>query len=533
MATGAMLSELHPNQDFLLLSRSVAEFGERELVPRLRQLGREEFPAWFIPLTGKRGFLGTAVPAEYGGHGGTLENFLSVMDGIAACNGSMALTLAAHESLATTHILLGGTDEQKRRFLPDLAAGRKLAAWCLTESQAGSNIFNDTRTRLQRSGEGWELSGEKTLITNGCHADLFVVLARAVGPDGQDRGITACIVERKDHEALITTTPLHDKMGMWRSDTATVKFDVLPVPDRAILGPTGSGGNVARQVLLRGRIGIAALALGLARDSLERAVAYAKGRKVAGGTLFVQPLTRAKFDRMEESLWAAWQGVRNAAERVDASKPVKVQACIAKVFATEAALRIIDESIQILGGYGYFRDYKVEQNYRDARLLTIGEGATEILKFAIARNLSSDPYADPDVLPSPESLAAAGLKSGSISDIWGSSGRALELAAECVHLVREQIERSRAMDSAATWQPRAAGFAKLAIRFWIATQAMINGTKLAEGGNASPRQVNLIKSFLVNSSIEICHYASEFLRTQGLTDARLFGNYMEALQIGT
>ena len=153
------------------------------------------------------------------------------------------------------------------------------------------------------------------------------------------------------------------------------------------MAPLGSGDKVARQVLLRGRVGIGALALGLARDSLERATAYAKERKVGGGPLFDQPLTRAKLSRMEENLWVAWQAVHSAARCADQSQPFKVQACMAKVFATETALRITDEAIQILGGYGYMRDYKVEQNYRDARLLTIGEGASEILRFAIARNL--------------------------------------------------------------------------------------------------------------------------------------------------
>ena len=265
-------------------------------------------------------------------------------------------------------------------------------------------------------------------------------------------------------------------MGMLRSDTAALKFDDVPVAGDAILGPIGSGGKVARQVLLRGRVGIAALALGLARDSLERAAAYSKERKVAGGTLFDQPLTQAKLSRMEESLWVAWQGVRSAARFADALKPFKVQACMAKVFATETALRITDEAIQIMGGYGYMRDYKVEQNYRDARLLTIGEGASEILRFAIARNLLDQDRGDMGgVLPHLDSLeVAAGLDRGSIGSLWGPGWRALQLASESVRFVREQVRQAcERTDLVSSRQCDAVRFADLATLLWVSFQVVL------------------------------------------------------------
>ena len=528
----ATLTELYANDDYLLLAKSIGEFGSRELAPYLRQLDQEEFPDRFLSLAANGGFLGTFVPEQFGGHGGTLEGFLPIMEGIAACDGSLALTLAAHESLATTHILLGGSPDQKRKYLPDLTSGRKIGAWCLTESQAGSNIFKDTRTKLVRSGDGWRLNGEKTFITNGCHADLFVVLALAIDHEGNDKGMAACVVERKGNENRIAATPLHDKMGMRRSDTASLRFDDVAVAEEAILPPVGSGGKVARLVLSRGRIGISALALGLARDSLERATAYAKERKVGGGALFDQPLTRAKLTRMEENLWVAWQAVHGAARCADQSQPFKVQACMAKVFATETALRITDEAIQILGGYGYMRDYKVEQNYRDARLLTIGEGASEILRFAIARNLLAPNAADGNVLPALESLAdAAGEYRGPMGTLWGPGWRALELATEAVQIVREHIaEESRGPDFASVWQCRAAAFADLATRLWVGNQVILAGTKLVNQGRASQKQMKLVRRFLIFSSIEICHKASVLFRTTGLTDARLFSNYIEALQ---
>jgi len=286
MGARGLLAEIFQDDDLLLLAKAVREFGERELVPYLRELGKEEFPDKFIPLAAGSGFLGTAIPSEFGGQGGTLGGFLPVIEGIAAYDGSLALTLTAHESLATTHVLLAGSDEQKRRYLPDLTTGRKIGAWCLTEPQAGSNIFNDMRAKLSRTLKGWILSGEKTFITNGCHADLYVVIARSIGQDGQDAGMTGCLVERQGNRHGITPTPLHGKMGMWRTDTAAVKFDNVFITEDSILGPVGSAGQVARRVLLRARIGVAALALGLARDSLERAASYTKTRNIGKATLF-------------------------------------------------------------------------------------------------------------------------------------------------------------------------------------------------------------------------------------------------------
>lgn len=534
MAASAILAELHTNDDYSMLAKSVGQFADRELVPYLRQLGPSEFPARFISMAANNGFVGSAVPAEYGGQSGTLEALLSIVEGIAAADGSLALTLAAHESLATTHILLGGNDAQKRKYLPRLTGGRNIGAWCLTEPQAGSNIFHDMRAKLVRTPAGWELTGEKTFITNGCHADLFVVLARAIGEDGGDSGMTACVVERERNRERITRTALHDKMGMLRSDTAMLKFEEVRVPDDAILGPLGSGDQVARRVLLRGRVGIGALALGLARDSLERAVVYAKGRIVEGGSLFEQPLTRAKLSRMERNLWVAWQAVRSAAQCADQSKPFKLQACMAKVFATETALEITDEAVQILGGYGYMRDYKVEQNYRDARLLTIGEGASEILRFAITKSVLAQKANIGDILPPVINLAqSAGQNSQSMGVLWGPVWRGLQLGAESLQIVREQFEEAdRQGDSAWAWQCNAAAFADLATRLWVCHQVILTGTSLMKGGSASQNQLELIRIFVIDSTIEICHKASQFLRTLGLTDATLCGNYVEALQIG-
>jgi hypothetical protein len=495
-------------------------------------LGKEEFPDKFLALAAGSGFLGTAVPTEFGGQGGTLEGFLPIIEGIAAYDGSLALTLVAHESLATTHVLLGGSEEQKRKYLPDLAGGRKIAAWGLTEPQAGSNIFNDMRVKLSRTSKGWRLSGEKTFITNGCHADLYVVLARAIGQDGQDAGITACVLERQGNQEGITAMPLHSKMGMWRTDTAAVRFDNVLIDEDSILGPVGSAGKVARRVLMRARIGAAALVLGLARDSLERATSYTKTRMIGKASLFEQQLTRTKLSQMEEGLWVAWQAVRGAAQLADQSKPFKVQACMAKVFATETALHIADEAIQLLGGYGYMTDYKVEQNYRDARLLTIGEGASEILRLAIAGNLEAPGFAE-DLMPSLESLERdAGLTCGSLPTLWGQSLSALKLARNSFQMALERIKGDDSSSHLSSLcQATAIKLADLATRLWIAGQVTRAGARLANRGTTSENISSLGKSFLTKASLEVCHQAMELLRAYGLTDDRLLGNYSAVLQI--
>jgi alkylation response protein AidB-like acyl-CoA dehydrogenase len=530
MAARGLLEEILQDDDLILLAKGVREFGERELVPYLRNLGKEEFPDKFLSLAGRSGFLGTAIPAEFGGHGGTLEEFLPIIEGIAAFDGSLALTLAAHESLATTHVLLGSSDEQKRRYLPDLAGGRKIAAWCLTEPQAGSNIFSDMRTKLAKTPQGWTLSGEKTFITNGCHADVYVVLARAISQEGQDEGISACILQREGNQNGITSMPLHSKMGMCRTDTAAVRFDNVLIGEDSILGPIGCAGQVTRRVLLRGRIGVAALVLGLARDCLERASAYTKTRMIGKAPLFEQQLTRAKLFRMEEGLWAAWQAVRAAAQLADQSRPFKVQACMAKVFATETALGIADEAIQLLGGYGYMADYKVEQNYRDARLLTIGEGASEILRLAIARNLEAARLGEEPIsgLETLESEAEKG--SGSLSTLWGASLKALGLARNSFQMALERMNADES-HSSPRCQTTEIKIADLGIKLWIADQVTRAGARLASRGTASEKEMSLGKSFLAKASLEVCRLATELLLERGLTYEKLPSNYSAVLQI--
>jgi alkylation response protein AidB-like acyl-CoA dehydrogenase len=235
---------------------------------------------------------------------------------------------------------------------------------------------------------------------------------------------------------------------------------------------------------------------------------------------------------MEESLWAAWQAVRSAARLADQSKPFKVQACMVKVFATETALRIADEAIQLLGGYGYMRDYKVEQNYRDARLLTIGEGASEILRLAIARNLGGPAFGGEDLMPSLESLESdAALTCGSASSPWGPSHLAFQLASDSFRIALEQIKKDEGCgDLSSGSQSSAIKVANLSTKLWVAGQVIRSGAQLVSRGTASGKILSLAKSFLTKASLEVCHQAMELLRAHGLTDERLLSNYSAVLE---
>lgn len=520
MRTNQTLAAIFPDEVSLLLARGLREFGERELIPALRELGAEEFAGSLLPLLARRGYLGTGFPPDCGGAGGTLENFLPVIEGIAAMDGSLALTVTAHESLAGGHILLGGSEDQKRTYLRELAAGKMLAAWCLTEPGAGSNILNDLRTTLLKTPEGWTLSGEKTFATNGCHADLYVVIARALYPNGQEAGPTACLVEREKSGGGVSATPLHGKMGMRRSDTASVRFDGVPIAPGAILGAVGEAGRIARKVLLRARVGVAALALGLARDSLERAAHYSKQRNIGPNPMFRKSLTQVRLVKMLLPWWAAWHGVRCAARFVDQGKHAKIPAFMAKVFATDAALRVCDESIQLLGGYGYMTDYKVEQNYRDARLLTIGEGTSEILRLAITASLEKENFrldelvtplevATPDGDPRPARL------NGSSSPAILSLARDLILMA-IDHIAKHESDGGPPLHHQFT----EAQIARMTTEWWIAMQTARGVAAQPAEGPFSQAGAALARAFANDAATGISHAALDLLQSYGLWDER-------------
>lgn len=384
------LTVLNPFPDEHLgeIWHAVRQFCQQELTPYLKTIPPHEYPRELLRLMGEAGYTGAAIPEAYGGSGQTLTEFLPIIEAIAAVDGSAALSLSAHHSLAASHILRAGTEEQKRRWLPELTSGERIGAWCFTDPRGGSNAFEVMGTTLRTGTYGRRiLNGEKSFVTNGGIADLYVVTAKVESPEGQAPRFATCIVEKSANG--IRTAPSGEKMGMRGCSTTSVFFDDVEVAPETVLDPTAGGGTkyVIREVLFRGRIGIAALALGLARDSLERALRYAKERQVKGGALSEQQMTQNKIAEMYAGWLAAWQTVFYAASLADEGKPFAKEACAAKLLATETALTICDEALQIFGGYGYMTDYKVEKNYRDARLLTIGEGTSEVLKLTIAREI--------------------------------------------------------------------------------------------------------------------------------------------------
>jgi len=374
--------ELSPEQ--LEMRRTVREFCEREVKPNARRWDETaEFPLGTVRALGTLGVMGMLVPESYGGAGLDTLSVAVVIEELARYDGSLALTVASHNGLGTGHLLRFGSPEQKRRYLPDLASGRKLAAWALSEPGSGSDAAA-LRTTAVRRGDRWRLNGSKVFITQGSVGDIFVVLART-DPRDRHKGITAFVVEKGTPG--FSQHPLKGKLGMCASDTAELRFEDVEVPDEQRIGEVGEGFSGTLQILDRGRIGIGALAVGLARGALEEALVYARDRQAFG-----QPI--AKFEAigfmladMATEIAAARLLVTRAAALADAGERFTREASMAKLFASETAMRATSKAIQIHGGYGYTRDHPVERYFRDAKLGEIGEGTSEVQRIVIAREV--------------------------------------------------------------------------------------------------------------------------------------------------
>jgi alkylation response protein AidB-like acyl-CoA dehydrogenase len=366
------------------IQRTVRAFCEAEVRPHAREWDeRGTFPREVVAKLGEMGLLGITVPEEYGGAGmGALATAV-VVEEVARFDGSLALTVASHNGLGTGHILRFGSEEQRRRYLPSLARGELLAAWALTEPGSGSDAAG-MRTTAVRRGDGWVLSGSKTFITQGTVGGTFVVLAKT-DPERKQHGITAFILEQGLKG--FTQKPIHGKLGMRSSDTAELVLEDVEVPDAQRLGAVGEGFLNTLQILDRGRITIGALAVGLARGALEEARAYAKERKAFGHPIADFQAIGFMIADMATELAAARLLVHRAAALCDAGSPFGEEASMAKLYASEAAMRATSKAIQIHGGYGYTRDFPVERYFRDAKLTEIGEGTSEVQRMVIARSL--------------------------------------------------------------------------------------------------------------------------------------------------
>ena len=362
----------------------VRDFCVREVKPHAIEWDRDErFPHEVVAQLGELGLLGMAVPEELGGSQLDAVSIALVVEEIARWDGSLALTVASHNGLGTSHLLRFGSDELRRRFIPDIAAGKKLAAWGLTEPGSGSDAAG-MRSTAVRKGQGWVLNGTKMFITQGSVGDTFVVLA-LTEPEKRQKGVTAFLLEKGMKG--FSQRQLHGKLGMRSSDTAELIFEDVYVPDDMRIGEVNGGFIDTLKILDKGRITIAALSVGLGRGALEESIAYAKDRKAFGQSIGDFQALRWMMADAATELDAARLLVLRAAVLCDQGKPYTSEAAMAKLFASEAACRAAANGVQIHGGYGFTREFMVERIYRDVKLCTIGEGTSEIQRLVIAREL--------------------------------------------------------------------------------------------------------------------------------------------------
>ena len=371
-------------EDQRLIHRTVREFAASELRPHARRWDAEgTFPADLVPKIAALGLWGMTVPSDYGGSGVDTVGAALAIEALAWGDGGIALSVAAHNSLCTGHIVRAANDAQKHRYLPRLASGEMLGAWCLTEPGSGSDA-GALATRAERRGDRWVLSGTKAFVTQGSIAGAYVVMART-DPSAGHRGISAFVVDAGTPGLRVGKH--EDKLGMRSSDTAEVVFEDCEVGDGQRLGAPGDGFRDAMRVLEGGRIGIGALALGLGRAALDASVAYARERRAFGRPIADFQATQWKLADMAVEMDAAELLVMEAASLAWRRQPYRREASMAKLYASEAASRAAGHAVQIHGGYGYVKDYPVERIYRDVKLCEIGEGTSEVQRLILARDL--------------------------------------------------------------------------------------------------------------------------------------------------
>jgi alkylation response protein AidB-like acyl-CoA dehydrogenase len=372
------------SEDLIALQDMARRFAAETIAPDARTWDREaNIPREIVAKLGELGFLGIFIPAEFGGCGfGDLAATV-IMEEIARHCGGTALLLDAHNALCSAHLLVGANDEQKARYLPPLAKGEHLGAWALTEPGCGSDAAA-LQTTAVRDGDDWVLNGSKHWITNGHYAGVYVVMAKTT-PEGGPKGISAFIVERDTPGFEIG--PKEDKLGMRASDTVGLTFDNARIPASHLCGELNGGFVDAMRVLERGRITIAALAIGLGRGALEESLAYAKQRTAFGKPIFEHQSIQFMLADMAMEVDAARLLTRKAAVLSDTGRSCNIEASAAKLLSSEVATRSCLNAIQILGGNGYTKDFPVERYMRDAKLCEIGEGSSQIQRWIIAKQL--------------------------------------------------------------------------------------------------------------------------------------------------
>jgi len=375
------------NDEQLQLQKSVREYAEREIAPNVMKWDEAgEFPMATIKELGKMGLMGVVFPAEYGGAGMGYVEYVTAIDELSRVDGSVGIIVAAHTSLCSNHIFLAGSEEQKRKYIPKLATGESLGAWGLTEPSSGSDAGSARMTAVRR-GNTWVLNGNKTFITNGHYADVVVAIA-VTDRTAHTHGLSAFIVEKGTKG--FRPGKKENKLGLRASDTSELIFEDCVIPAENLLGKAGDGFIDAMQVLDGGRISIAALSLGMAQGAYESALKYSKQRKQFGKAISEFQAIQWKLADMATEIEAARLLTMRAASMKDAGMKTTLESSMAKLYASEVAVRCANEGVQIHGGYGFIKDYPAEKFYRDVKLCTIGEGTSEIQRLVIARQLVKD-----------------------------------------------------------------------------------------------------------------------------------------------
>jgi alkylation response protein AidB-like acyl-CoA dehydrogenase len=390
MSAHAADSALIPSHSFALtedqeqLCKEIREFAAREIAPNVMRWDEaSEFPLEAVQKLGAMGLMGVIFPVELGGAGLGYVDYALAVEELSAVDGSIGIIVASHNSLCTNHIFVAGNEEQKRKYIPLLASGKWLGAWGLTEPGSGSDA-GSARTTAVRKGDRWVLNGNKTFITNGQYADVSVIIAVTDKTKGT-RGLSAFVVEKGTPG--FRAGKKENKLGLRASDTSELIFEDCEIPSENLLGQEGEGFIDSMRVLDGGRISIAALSLGIGRGAFDAARRYVKQRHQFGKAISEFQGIQWKLADMATQLDAARLLTLRAAVMKDAGQKTTLESSMAKLMASEVAVRVCDEAVQLHGGYGFIKDYPVEKFYRDVKLCTIGEGTSEIQRLIIAREI--------------------------------------------------------------------------------------------------------------------------------------------------
>jgi alkylation response protein AidB-like acyl-CoA dehydrogenase len=372
------------SEELLEIRRIVREFAEKEIRPHVMDWDEQQiFPREILRQLADLGFMGVCVPSEYGGAGLGYMEYVTVVEELSRVDGSIGISVAAHNSLCTGHIFIAGTEQQKRKFGVPLAKGELLGAWSLTEPEAGSDA-GGTQTTARLDGDQWLLNGQKTFTTHGTYGDVCVAMAVTDRSAGR-HGISAFILEKGTPGFF--PGKKENKLGLRASDTSTVVFEDCRIPRDNLLGEVGKGFIDSMKVLDGGRISIAALGLGMAQGAYEAALHYSKQRKQFGKPIADFQAIQFKLADMATEIEAARLLMQRAAWMKDRGMKTTKESSMAKLYAGEVAVKVANECVQIHGGYGFIKDYPAEKFYRDVKLCTIGEGTSEIQRMVIAREL--------------------------------------------------------------------------------------------------------------------------------------------------